>query len=127
MSLSLRDISGLLYKYWKPFEEKNMSTPKSEYMSFKKLVCDFMDMDMEATRQYATWDDLGIDSLDFVEMIMMVEEEYKVAFTDKELDDVKSIATLHNLLRQTLESKRRVEIGTRETLQDRCSHCGEDI
>ena len=34
--------------------------------------------------------DLGLDSLDTVEVIMAVEEEFSVEITDKDADDIKT-------------------------------------
>jgi acyl carrier protein len=46
-----------------------------------------------------TMKDLGIDSLDLVEMILKVEEKYNLAFSDPELLALKTIGDVENLIR----------------------------
>jgi acyl carrier protein len=96
---------------------------KSSWMNFKRRVCDYIDVDFIETRPYTTLEDLGLDSLDFVELILMVEEEYDVDL-DQEVDEIKSIGGLHGLLVRTLQKDREVPITTRDTVNTRCSHCG---
>jgi acyl carrier protein len=43
--------------------------------------------------------DLGIDSLDLVEMILKVEEKYDLAFEDAELLDLKTMGDVEALLK----------------------------
>jgi acyl carrier protein len=43
--------------------------------------------------------DLGIDSLDLVEMILKVEEKYDLAFEDAELLDLKTMGDVEVLLK----------------------------
>jgi hypothetical protein len=135
MSILLREINDILRIHWKPFKEKDMSIRKSEWFNFKKRVCNFIDADFFRTKPYSSWEDLGLDSLDYVELIMFVEEEYDVDF-DQAVDDIKSIGGLHGLLIRTLESQREVDVTHRDTEHTRsslgfvgqnpgrCSHCG---
>jgi acyl carrier protein len=97
---------------------------KSSWFKFKALVCEYIDADFLSTRPYSTWEDLGLDSLDFVELITMVEEEYNVEFTDLAVDDIKTIGGLHGLLVRKLDSQREVDITHRDSVNTRCSHCG---
>jgi acyl carrier protein len=103
-----------------------MSTLKTGWLEFKKLVCDFIDKDRETTRPYSSWEDLGLDSLDYVGLIIFVEEEYDVDF-DQAVDDIKSIGGLHGLLVRTLEKQRAAEISHRDTVNTRCSSCGQEV
>lgn len=43
--------------------------------------------------------DLGIDSLDLVEMILKVEEKYDMAFQDAELLSLKTMGDVEDLIR----------------------------
>jgi acyl carrier protein len=96
---------------------------RTSWMQFKKLVCDYIVVNMYVTRPYDTFEQLGLDSLDFVELILMVEEEFNVDF-DNNIDAVKTIGGLHVLLIRTLEGQREVEITHKDTFNSRCSHCG---
>ncbi|TFG82084.1 MAG: acyl carrier protein [Erysipelotrichales bacterium] len=46
-----------------------------------------------------TMKDLGIDSLDLVELILKVEEKYNLTFADEELLQLKTIKDVENLIR----------------------------
>lgn len=45
-------------------------------------------------------DDLGLDSLDFVELVMSLEDEFKVKISDEEVMNVKTIQDVINLLKK---------------------------
>jgi acyl carrier protein len=42
----------------------------------------------------ASWSELGMDSLDTVELVMRIEEDYNIEITDAEASDIKSFADL---------------------------------
>lgn len=42
----------------------------------------------------ASWSDLGMDSLDTVELVMRIEEDYGVEISDAEASEIKSFADL---------------------------------
>lgn len=46
----------------------------------------------------ASWSDLGMDSLDTVELVMKIEEDYGIEITDAEASDIKSFADLLTLV-----------------------------
>jgi acyl carrier protein len=111
--------------------------------NFKPLVGKYLDItDMSELRSDSSWEELGLDSLDYVELIMYVEEKYEVDLPDDKVDDIKTIGGLHILLIRALESQREVDITHRDTEHargsaiskarnlpyqgnpGRCSHCG---
>ena len=100
-----------------------MSNSKSAWVYFKPLVCDFIGVDVYKTRPHDTWEKLAVDSLDYIELVMMVEEEFDVELTEQELDNNFTIGGLHGLLIRSL-SRREVPITHRDTINTRCSHCG---
>jgi acyl carrier protein len=110
-----------------------MSKFKAAWHNFKPMVADYLAIEVSIISALSTWEELGVDSLDFVELIMYIEEEFNVEFTNQEVEDIKTIGGLHILLIRTLEGKRECEITTRDTTHDRssqtqypehCKHCG---
>jgi acyl carrier protein len=47
--------------------------------------------------------DLGADSLDLVEMIMMLEEEFGIVITDESVYNYKTVGEITNFIEATLE------------------------
>jgi acyl carrier protein len=45
----------------------------------------------EAIDREATWDPLGVDSLDLVEMAQIVEEEYGVQIREEDMKDLRTV------------------------------------
>ena len=61
-----------------------------------KIICEQLDVPEEdVTHSAAFVDDLGADSLDQVELIMAMEEEFDVSIPD---DDAEKIATVQNAI-----------------------------
>jgi len=62
----------------------------------KKIICEQLDVAEEDVVPSASFvDDLGADSLDQVELIMAMEEEFNVSITD---EDAEKIATVQNAI-----------------------------
>ncbi|MBN2033184.1 MAG: acyl carrier protein [Deltaproteobacteria bacterium] len=62
----------------------------------KKIICDQLDVAEEDVVPNASFvDDLGADSLDQVELIMAMEEEFSVSITD---EDAEKIVTVQNAI-----------------------------
>lgn len=47
--------------------------------------------------------DLGADSLDLVEMIMMLEEEFGIVITDESIYNYKTVGEITKFIEETLE------------------------
>ena len=67
----------------------------------KELVADQLGVEedevtMEATMQ----DDLGADSLDLVDLVMSVEEEFGVKFADEDLENIKTVGDIVNYIEE---------------------------
>jgi acyl carrier protein len=43
------------------------------------------------------YNDLGSDSLDFVEIVMEIEKEFNISIPDKELDEVNTVGELYGV------------------------------
>jgi len=62
----------------------------------KKIICEQLDVAEEDVVLSASFvDDLGADSLDQVELIMAMEEEFNVSITD---EDAEKIVTVQNAI-----------------------------
>lgn len=67
----------------------------------KELVVDQLGVEedevtMEATMQ----DDLGADSLDLVDLVMSVEEEFGVKVADEDLENIKTVGDIVNYIEE---------------------------
>ena len=67
-------------------------------MVFEKIVeilCEQLDLDPDRISMDTSFtDDLGADSLDLVEVLMSVEDEFEVEIPDEEAEKFKSVADL---------------------------------
>ena len=54
----------------------------------------------EVTPQASFLDDLGADSLDIVELVMAMEEEFKIEIPDEDVEGLKTVQDVTNYIRQ---------------------------
>jgi len=54
------------------------------YEKIVKIISDKMDIDVEAISMDSSFESLKIDSLDMVEIVMDIEEEFDVSIEDSE-------------------------------------------
>ena len=52
----------------------------------------------EVTPEKHLFNDLGADSLDFVELSMLLEREFNVKFTEEDTNNVKTVGDLYELI-----------------------------
>ncbi len=58
----------------------------------KEIVCEQLGVsDQEVTPQASFIDDLGADSLDIVELVMALEEEYEMEISDEDAEKIKTV------------------------------------
>ncbi len=71
-------------------------------MSFervRKLLCEQLNISADkVTMESKVIDDLGADSLDVVEMLMTLEDEFNVTVTDEESVNLKTVGDIVNLI-----------------------------
>ncbi|MBO4583557.1 MAG: acyl carrier protein [Clostridia bacterium] len=64
-------------------------------MVFEKLrdmICDQLDLDPEnVTEESLIIEDLGADSLDIVDLVMTIEEEFGVEVPDEEIENIRTV------------------------------------
>ena len=67
-------------------------------MVFEKvrdILCDQLDYDEEkVTMDSSIIDDLGADSLDVVDLVMSLEEEFDIEIPDEEIENVKTVGDM---------------------------------
>lgn len=58
----------------------------------KKIIADQLGLDANEIKMESSFvDDLGADSLDIVELIMALEEEFDIEFPDEDAEKVKTV------------------------------------
>lgn len=71
-----------------------------EFEKVKKVVAEQMGVSEDSiTKETSFVDDLGADSLDVVEMIMALEEEFDMEFPDGNAADIKTIGDVVEYIR----------------------------
>lgn len=73
------------------------------YVRLRALTIDVLDLRDEQLVPHAHFaDDLGADSLDLVELVEALEQEFEVAIGDDELADVRTVVDAYDLLANKL-------------------------
>jgi len=62
------------------------------YEKIAKIISEKMDIDVEEIKQDSSFESLKIDSLDMVEIVMDIEEEFDVSI--EEAENLKTVADL---------------------------------
>jgi len=80
---------------------------------FTKCAVEVLSVDAgQVTREASFADDLNADSLDLVELIMALEEEFGVTVEEEELEGITTIGGAYDLIAYKLaESDNGVEVG----------------
>ena len=67
----------------------------------KELVVDQLGVEADEVTMEATMqDDLGADSLDLVDLVMSVEEEFGVKVADEDLENIKTVGDIVNYIEE---------------------------
>ncbi|MFQ6077814.1 MAG: acyl carrier protein [Thermodesulfobacteriota bacterium] len=71
----------------------------------KEIIVDQLGVDeKEVTLEAKFIDDLGADSLDLVELVMALEEEYDTEITDKEAEKIQTVGDAIEYIKSQKES-----------------------
>ena len=66
----------------------------------KKILCDQLDLDEEqVTEDSEVIDDLGADSLDIVDLVMTLEEEFDTEIPDEDIENLKTVGDIVKYIR----------------------------
>ena len=65
------------------------------FEKIKEMLAEQLDADAESmTMETDIADDLGADSLDVVELLMAIEDEFEIQIPDEEIENLKTIGAL---------------------------------
>lgn len=64
----------------------------------KSIIVDKLGISENEVRMETTFEDLGADSLDIVELIMAIEEEYDIQVSDEEAEKAQSVGDVVNYI-----------------------------
>ncbi len=74
-----------------------------EFEKIREIISEQLGVDEESIKPETSFtDDLGADSLDLVELIMALEEEFDIEMPDGEIDNIKTVGDAVNFLKSTL-------------------------
>jgi len=69
----------------------------------KKIICEQLDVEEKDVVLTASFvDDLGADSLDQVELIMAMEEEFDVSISDEDAEKISTVQDAINYVKKAL-------------------------
>jgi acyl carrier protein len=78
-------------------------TEKPIYVRLRALTIDVLDLRDDQLVPHARFaDDLGADSLDLVELVEALEQEFEVSIDDDELADIGTVVEAYDLLSSKL-------------------------
>ena len=61
----------------------------------KKILCDQLDLEEEQVNEDSeVIDDLGADSLDIVDLVMTLEEEFDTKIPDEDIENLKTVGDI---------------------------------
>lgn len=64
----------------------------------KSIISDKLGINENEVKMETTFEDLGADSLDIVELIMAIEEEYDIQVSDEEAEKAQSVGDVVNYI-----------------------------
>lgn len=61
----------------------------------REILCDQLDLDEDkVTMEASITDDLGADSLEVVDLVMSLEDEFNVEIPDEEVENIKTVGDI---------------------------------
>ena len=72
-----------------------------------QIVCDNLGVNKEqVTRNTSFQEDVGADSLDIVELVMELEEEFEITIPDEEAEKIKTVGEAIDYIKKEVEKKK---------------------
>lgn len=70
----------------------------SGYNSVKELISSQLEIEQDKINDDTTFDELGADSLDLIDVIADIEKEYEIEIAQGELESIKTVGDIEKLL-----------------------------
>ncbi len=87
----------------KYFTLKRVSNEDPIDFMTRDLLSEKLGIDFHSIQEDASFeDDLGIDSLDFVEIIMEIEKKFKIKVSDEESERLRTVKSITRLIKQKI-------------------------
>ncbi len=65
------------------------------YEKVKQIICDQLDLEEDVvTLEANILEDLGADSLDIVDLVMSLEEEFDIEIPDEQVENIKTVGDI---------------------------------
>lgn len=68
----------------------------------KALIVDQLDIDTEKITTDTTFEDIDADSLDVVELVMALEEEFDLEIADEDVEQIKTVGDIVNYIEDNI-------------------------
>ncbi len=69
----------------------------------KEILCDQLDVDAkDVTMEASITEDLGADSLDIVDLVMSLEDEFDIEVPDEEVESIKTVGDIVRYIEQSV-------------------------
>lgn len=68
----------------------------------KSLMVEQLDVDEEEVKPKTTFEDLDADSLDVVELVMALEEEFDLEISDEAVENIKTVADIIDYIEKSI-------------------------
>lgn len=62
----------------------------------KEIISEQLDIDIDNIIMDSTFEEMDADSLDLVELVMALEEEFDIEITDEEIEGIKTVGDVVN-------------------------------
>ena len=93
-------VPGVSEPLW---EERSVATTEERII---QIVCDNLGVNKEqVTRNSSFQEDIGADSLDIVELVMELEEEFEITIPDEEAEKIKTVGQAIDYIEAKLKEK----------------------
>lgn len=73
------------------------------FEKMKKILAEQLDTDIDSiTLETDIQDDLGADSLDVVEMLMSIEDEFEIEIPDEKIESLKTVGQVVDYIQENM-------------------------
>lgn len=72
------------------------------FEKIKGLICEQLEVDEEKIEMNTTFEDIDADSLDVVELVMALEEEFNLEIADEEVEKIKTVGDIVNYIEKQI-------------------------